>query len=66
MKFFTALLSLLSLLVSEWVRSRAKQEGRKDMQEALDANVAKAEAAMDVDDPARLDRLRNRFDRARR
>jgi hypothetical protein len=65
-KFFTALLSLLSLLVSEWVRSRAKQEGRKDMQEALDANVAKAEAAMDVDDPARLDRLRNRFDRARR
>ena len=66
MKFFTALLSLLSLLVSEWVRSRAKQEGRKDAQEALDANVAKAEAAMDVDDPARLDRLRDRFDRARR
>lgn len=66
MKFFTGLLSLLSLLVSEWTRSRAKQEGRKDMQEQLDANVAKAEAAMDADDPARLDRLRNRFDRARR
>ena len=66
MRIFTALLSLLSLLVSEWVRSRAKQEGRKDAQEALDENVAKAEAAMDVDDPARLDRLRNRFDRARR
>ena len=66
MKFFTALLSLLSLLVSEWVRSRAKQEGRKDMQEAIDANVAKAEAALDADDPARVDRLRDRFDRARR
>ena len=66
MRIFTALLSLLSLLVSEWVRSRAKQEGRKDAQEALDANVAKAEAAMDADDPARLDQLRNRFDRARR
>lgn len=66
MRIFTALLSLLSLLVSEWVRSRAKQEGRKDAQEALDANVAKAEAAMDADDPARLDRLRDRFDRARR
>ena len=66
MKIFTALLSLLSLLVSEWVRSRAKQEGRKDAQEQLDENVAKAEVAMDADDPARLDRLRNRFDRARR
>ena len=66
MKFFTALLSLLSLLVSEWVRSRAKQEGRKDMQEQLDANVAKAEAAVAIDDPERDERLRNRFDRARR
>ena len=66
MKFFTALLSLLSLLVSEWVRSRAKQEGRKDAQEQLDANVAKAEAVVDVDDPERDERLRNRFDRARR
>jgi hypothetical protein len=65
-KFFTALLSLLSLLVSEWVRSRAKQEGRKDAQEQLDANVAKAEAAVAVDDPERDERLRNRFDRARR
>ena len=66
MKFFTALLSLLSLLVSEWVRSRAKQEGRKDAQEQLDANVAKAEAAVAVPDPERDERLRNRFDRARR
>jgi hypothetical protein len=65
-KIFTALLSLLSLLVSEWVRSRAKQEGRKDAQEQLDANVAKAEAAVAVDDPERDERLRNRFDRARR
>ena len=66
MKIFTALLSLLSLLVSEWVRSRAKQEGRKDAQEQLDENVAKAEVAVDADDLARVDGLRNRFDRARR
>jgi len=65
-KIFTALLSLLSLLVSEWVRSRAKQEGRKDAQEQLDENVAKAEVAVDADDLARVDRLRNRFDRTRR
>jgi hypothetical protein len=65
-KILPTILSLLSLLYSEWVRARAKQEGRQDAREQLDANVAKAEAAMDVDDPARLDRLRNRFDRARR
>jgi hypothetical protein len=65
-KFLAALLSMLSLLVGEWVRSRAKQEGRKDAQEVLDANVEKAEAAVAVDDPERDDRLRNRFDRARR
>ena len=52
--------------MSEWVRSRAKQEGRKDMQEQLDANVAKAEAAAAANDPERDDRLRDRFDRARR
>jgi hypothetical protein len=65
-KFLTALLSMLSLLVSEWVRSRAKQEGRKDAQEVLDANVEKAEAAVATPDPERDERLRNRFDRARR
>ena len=66
MKFLTALLSMLSLLVGEWVRSRAKQEGRKDAQEVLDANVEKAEAAVATPDPERDERLRNRFDRARR
>jgi hypothetical protein len=65
-KFLTAFLSLLSLLVSEWVRSRAKQEGHDKAQEQLDANVRKAEAAVAVDDPERDERLRNRFDRARR
>lgn len=66
MKFLSALLSLLSLFYSEWVRARAKQEGRKDAQEVLDDNVAKAQAVLDADDPTRVDRLRNRFDRARR
>jgi len=64
-KFLSGLLSLLSLLFSEWVRARAKQEGHDKAQEQLDANVAKAEAAVDADDLARVDRLRNRFDRNR-
>jgi hypothetical protein len=51
---------------TEWGNAKLRTQGRQDAQEQLDANVAKAEAAMDVDDPARLDRLRDRFDRARR
>jgi hypothetical protein len=64
-KFLTAFLSFLSLVFSEWVRLKAKQEGRKDAQEQLDANVEKAEAAVAAPDPERDERLRNRFDRSR-
>jgi hypothetical protein len=65
MSWFASLIVLIERLVSEWTRFKIKDEGRKQAQEQLDANVAKAEAAMDIDDPARLDRLRNRFDRHR-
>jgi hypothetical protein len=64
-KFLTAFLSFLSLVYSEWVRARAKQEGRESAQEQLDANVEKAEAAVATPDPVRDERLRNRFDRSR-
>lgn len=65
MKFFAAFLTLLTQLLTLWRENKVKQEGRNDAQEQLDANVAKAEIALDVDDPARLDRLRDRFDRSR-
>jgi hypothetical protein len=64
-KLLSSLLSFLSLLFSEWVRHKAKQEGRQDAQEQLDANVEKAEAAVATPDPERDERLRNRFDRSR-
>jgi hypothetical protein len=64
-KFLTALLSFLGLLLNEWVRLKAKQEGVRDAQEKLDANVEKAEAAIATPDPVRDERLRNRFDRSR-
>jgi hypothetical protein len=65
-KLLTLLLSLLDRVFTDFGNAKLRAQGRQDVQEQLDANVAKAEAAMDVDDPARLDRLRDRFDRARR
>jgi len=65
-KLLTLLLSLLDKVFTDFGNAKLRAQGRQDAQEQLDANVAKAEAAMDVDDPARLDRLRNRFDRNRR
>ena len=65
-KLLTLLLSLLDKVFTEWGNAKQRTQGRQEAQEQLDANVAKAEAAVDADDPARVDRLRNRFDRARR
>ena len=65
-KFLTLLLSLLDRAFTEWGNAKLRTQGRQDAQEQLDANVAKAEVAVDVDDLARVDRLRNRFDRARK
>jgi CHASE3 domain sensor protein len=65
-KLFTALLSLLAGIVSLWREHKAKQEARETIQEQLDANVEKAEAAVATPDPERDERLRRRFDRAHR
>jgi len=64
-KFLTLFLSLLERLFSEWDKAKLRQEGRQDVQEQLDANVDKAEAAIATPDPERDERLRNRFDRSR-
>ncbi len=65
-KLLTLLLSLLDRVFTEWGNAKLRTQGRQDAQEQLDANVAKAEVAVDADDLARVDRLRNRFDRARK
>lgn len=64
-KFLTLFLSLVERLFSEWDKSKLRQEGRQDVQEQLDANVEKAEAAIATPDPDRDERLRSRFDRSR-
>ena len=65
-KLLTLLLSLFDRVFTEWGNAKLRTQGRQDAQEQLDANVAKAKVAVDADDLARVDRLRNRFDRARK
>ena len=65
-KLLTLLLSLLDKVFTEWGNAKQRAQGRQDAQEQLNENVAKADAAVDADDLSRVDRLRNRFDRARR
>jgi hypothetical protein len=64
-KLVASLLALISNLLSMWREWRVAQKVRADVQEQLDANVEKAEAAVAVADPERDERMRNRFDRSR-
>jgi hypothetical protein len=63
-KLVASLLTLLSHVLSMWREWKVAREVRADVQEQLDANVEKAEAAVAVVDPERDERLRNRFDRS--
>jgi hypothetical protein len=64
-KLLTLILSLIERVLLSWDYSKLRQEGRHEVQEQLDANVEKAEAAVATPDPERDERLRNRFDRSR-
>lgn len=65
MKLLTLILSLIERILLSWDYSKLRQEGRLEVQEQLDANVEKAEAAIATPDSERDERLRNRFDRSR-
>ena len=69
MKFLTLLLGILDKLLGAWAESRWKQQGRqeaiKEMNEAINEQIALGEAAIVIPDPERDERLRNRFDRSR-
>jgi hypothetical protein len=68
MKFLTALLTLAGRLLGAWSDHKLRQQGRQDAQkEAVDEvqrQVELAEHAVDAVDPARVKRLRARFDAA--
>ena len=69
MKFLTLLLGVLDKLLGAWVEHRWKRQGRqetiKEMNEAINEQIALGEAAIVIPDPERTERLRDRFDRSR-
>jgi hypothetical protein len=70
MKFLTALLGVLNKLLGFWVEHRWKRQGRQDtikeMNEAINEQIALGEAAIVTPDVERTERLRDRFDRSRK
>lgn len=69
MKFLTLLLGVINKLLGAWAEHRWKRQGRqetiKDMNEAINEQIALGEAAIVIPDPERTERLRDRFDRSR-
>jgi hypothetical protein len=69
-KLLTALLGVLNKLLGAWAEHRWKQQGRqetvKEMNEAINEQIALGEAAIVTPDPVRDERLRDRFDRSRK
>jgi hypothetical protein len=69
MKFLTLLLGVLDKLLGAWAEHRWKRQGRqetiKEINDAINEQIALGEAAIVIPDPERDERLRNRFDRSR-
>lgn len=70
MKLLTLLLGILDKLLGAWAESRWKQQGRqetiKEINEAINEQIALGEAAITIPDSERAERLRDRFDRSRK
>jgi hypothetical protein len=70
MKFLTLLLGVLDKLLGAWAEHRWKRQGRqetiKEINEAINEQIALGEAAIITPDPERTERLRDRFDRSRK
>jgi hypothetical protein len=70
MKFLTLLLGVLDKLLGAWAEHRWKRQGRqetiKEINDAINEQIALGEAAIITPDPERTERLRDRFDRSRK
>jgi hypothetical protein len=70
MKFLAALLGIIDKLLGAWAEHRWKQQGRqetiKEINEAINEQIALGEAAIITPDVERTERLRYRFDRSRK
>lgn len=69
MKLLTLLLSLADRFWSAWTENKLRQQGRqetiKEINDAINRQIAMGEAANNIPDVDRDERLRNRFDRSR-
>jgi uncharacterized membrane protein YgdD (TMEM256/DUF423 family) len=70
MQFLAALLGVFNKLLGAWAEHRWKRQGRqetlKEINEAINEQIALGEAAIVIPDPERTERLRDRFDRSRK
>jgi len=70
MKFLAALLGIIDKLLGAWAEHRWKQQGRqetiKEINEAINEQIALGEAAIITPDVERTERMRYRFDRSRK
>ena len=68
-RFLTVLLGFASKLFSAWQQASWKRQGRqetiKEMNDALNEQVRKADEATANPDPNDVERMRARFDRSR-
>jgi hypothetical protein len=69
-KLLSSLLSLFDRLWAAWSENKLRQQGRqetiKEINDAINEQIALGEAAISVPDPDRDERLRDRFDRSRK
>ena len=69
-KLLSSLLSLLDRLWASWSENKLRQQGRqmaiKEQNDAINKQIELGEAAVNIPDPERDERLRDRFDRSRK
>lgn len=69
-KLLSSLLSLLDRLWASWSENKLRQQGRqmaiKEQNDVINRQIELGEAAVNIPDPERDERLRDRFDRSRK
>ena len=69
-KLLSSLLSLLDRLWASWSENKLRQQGRqmaiKEANDEINRQIELGEAAVNIPDPERTERLRDRFDRSRK
>ena len=69
-KLLSSLLSLLDRLWASWSENKLRQQGRqmaiKEQNDAINRQIELGEAAVNIPDSERDERLRDRFDRSRK